>query len=194
MGSYEFKCDPCIDAWDKCWVEGATPWDIGHVTPILSQLIQKDLVPQGRTLVPGCGAGYDVMALANHNRYVVGVDISETAIKRAQELAAGAPNAEYFQFLKEDFFTWAPAEPFDFIFDYMFFCAIEPQMRSAWAKHVAELIKPNGELLTLMFPVGNHEGGPPYAVSVPQYEKVLHPFGFEAISIENNEMSIGLRK
>ncbi|GLJ05785.1 hypothetical protein SUGI_0025290 [Cryptomeria japonica] len=183
-----------MDAWDKCWVEGAIPWDIGHVTPILSHLIEKGLLPYGRALVPGCGAGYDVVALANHNRYVVGVDISETAIKRAQELAACAPNVEYLEFLKEDFFTWAPTEQFDFIFDYTFFCAFEPQMRPAWAKRVAELLKPDGELLTVIFPVSNHEGGPPYAVSLLQYEKVLHPFGFKATSIENNEMAIERRK
>ncbi|GLJ05781.1 hypothetical protein SUGI_0025220 [Cryptomeria japonica] len=183
-----------MDAWDKCWVEGATPWDIGHATPVLLHLIEKGLLPCGRTLVPGCGSGYDVVALANNNRHVVGVDISETAIKRARELAVSAPNAENFEFLKEDFFTWAPTEQFDFIFDYTFFCAFGPQMRPAWAKRVAELLKSDGELLTLIFPVSDHEGGPPYAVSVLQYEKVLHPFGFQAISIENNEMATGMRK
>lgn len=34
-----------------------------------------------------------------------------------------------------------------------FFCAIVPNMRSAWATRMADLLKPDGELITLMFPV-----------------------------------------
>jgi hypothetical protein len=34
-----------------------------------------------------------------------------------------------------------------------FFCALEPSMRSSWGKRVAELLKHDGELITLMFPV-----------------------------------------
>lgn len=34
-----------------------------------------------------------------------------------------------------------------------FFCAIEPNMRETWAKSVDELLKPDGELITLMYPV-----------------------------------------
>jgi len=30
------------------------------------------------------------------------------------------PNAKYFSFLSEDFFTWEPAEKFDLIFDYTY--------------------------------------------------------------------------
>lgn len=184
-----------MDEWDKCWEERVTPWDLGRVTPIVSHLVQQQgLLPQGRVLVPGCGAGYDVVALASPNRYVIGVEISEKAVKQAQELASSAPNAKYCEFVKADFFTWSPVETFDLIFDYTFFCAIEPSMRSAWGERVAELLKHDGELITLMFPIDDHEGGPPYAVSIPRYEEVLHPLGFEAISIEKNEMAVGRRK
>eukprot|EP00954_Amorphochlora_amoebiformis_P006507 510031-Amorphochlora_amoeboformis.AAC.1 len=38
-----------------------------------------------RALVPGCGRGYDALLLSEgKKRYVVGMDISETAIKEAQ--------------------------------------------------------------------------------------------------------------
>lgn len=191
----ELVNDKPMDKWDKCWEERVTPWDLGQVTPIVSHLVQQQgLLPRGRVLVPGCGAGYDVLALASPNRYVIGVDISEKAVKQALELASSAPNAKYCEFVKADFFTWAPVETFDLIFDYTFFCALEPSMRSAWGKRVAELLKHDGELITLMFPIGDHEGGPPYAVSIPRYEEVLHPLGFEAISIENNEIAVGRRK
>ncbi|KMT15571.1 hypothetical protein BVRB_3g059210 isoform B [Beta vulgaris subsp. vulgaris] len=83
---------------------------------------------------------------------------------------------------------------FDLIFDYTFFCAIEPKMRSAWATRMGDLLKPDGELITLMFPIDDHDGGPPYKTSVVDYEEVLCPLGFHAISIVENELAVDPRK
>ncbi|XP_043688978.1 thiocyanate methyltransferase 1-like [Telopea speciosissima] len=161
---------------------------------MILHLLQNDVLPKGRVLVPGCGSGYDVVAIASPQRYVVGLDISDLALKRAKEISSSSANANYVSFLKEDFFSWQPTELFDLIFDYTFFCAIEPHMRSAWANRVRDLLKPDGELITLMFPITDHVGGPPFKVSVADYKEVLHPTGFEAISIEDNELAIGGRK
>ncbi|XP_002275789.3 probable thiol methyltransferase 2 [Vitis vinifera] len=180
--------------WEKSWQQGHTPWDLGKPTPIIQHLHQTGTLPSGKTLVPGCGCGYDVVTIACPERFVVGLDISDSAIKKAKELSSSLWNANHFTFLKEDFFTWNPTELFDLIFDYTFFCAIEPDMRSVWAKRMRHLLKPDGELLTLMFPISDHAGGPPYKVSVADYEEVLHPMGFKAVSIVDNKMAIGPRK
>ncbi|XP_073309425.1 thiocyanate methyltransferase 1-like [Primulina huaijiensis] len=182
------------NGWDRCWEEELTPWDLGGATPVLLHLYNTGDLPKGRALVPGCGSGYDVVAIACSERYVVGIDISDNAIAKATELSCASPNAEHFTFLKEDFFTWHPAELFDLIFDYTFFCAIEPDMRSAWASKTHDLLKPDGELITLMYPIEDREGGPPYKVSVADYEDVLHPAGFRATSIFENELAIAPRK
>ncbi|OWM84793.1 probable thiol methyltransferase 2 [Punica granatum] len=187
------RSDPA-GGWEKCWEEGVTPWDLGKPTPIIEHLHRIGALPKGRALVPGCGTGYDVVAIACPERHVIGLDISDIAIKIAVEVSSSLPNANYFTFLKEDFFTWQPNELFDLIFDYTFFCAICPEMRLAWAQRIAELLKTDGELITLMFPISDHVGGPPYKVSVSDYEEVLHPMGFKAISIVDNELAIGPRK
>ncbi|KAJ6420405.1 hypothetical protein OIU84_027863 [Salix udensis] len=145
--------DETSGGWESCWEQGLTPWDLGHPTPIILHLHQTGALPKGRALVPGCGSGYDVVAMACSERYVVGLDFSHTANEKAVELSSSSPNSSYFTFLKEDFFTWQPPELFDLIFDYTFFCAIEPEMRSRWACRVQEMLKPDGELVTLMFPV-----------------------------------------
>ncbi|KAF6162339.1 hypothetical protein GIB67_008468 [Kingdonia uniflora] len=180
--------------WEKCWEQGLTPWDLNEPTPILLDLLQKGSIPSGRVLVPGCGSGYDVVTMAGPDRYIVGLDISDNAIRKARELYLSSPKASYFAFLKEDFFTWNPTELFDLIFDYTFFCAIEPSMRSTWGSRVQDLLKPDGELITLMFPISDHVGGPPYKVSLADYEEVLHPMGFKAISVLDNELAVGQRK
>ncbi|KAG8661504.1 hypothetical protein MANES_01G010300v8 [Manihot esculenta] len=180
--------------WEKCWEQGLTPWDLGQPTPALLHLHHTGSLPKGRTLVPGCGSGHDVVAIACPERYVVGLDVSDKAIKKAEELSSLSPNANCFTFLRADFFSWHPSELFDLIFDYTFFCAIEPEMRSRWAMQIQNLLKPDGELITLMFPIDDHIGGPPYKVSVSDYEEVLCPLGFKAVFVADNELAIKARK
>jgi methyl halide transferase len=73
--------------------------------------------------------------------------------------------------------------PFDFILDYTFFCALPLVLRSDWGKQMAALLTPNtGRLLTIMFPVvSTHSGGtlkgPPYPVTIDDYQQVLEPHG-----------------
>ncbi|KAI3903671.1 hypothetical protein MKW98_032325 [Papaver atlanticum] len=180
--------------WEICWEQGDTGWDLGQPTPILLQLLEKETLPKGRVLVPGCGAGHDVVAIANPERYVVGLDISKTGIKRAREISSSSPSAKCFEFVEADFFTWRPTEIFDLIYDYTFFCAIEPRMRASWGTRMHELLKPDGELITLMYPTNDRDGGPPFKVSVADFEEVLHPWGFKATSITDNELAVGKRK
>lgn len=53
---------------------------------------------------------------------------------------------------------------------FRFFCAIEPEMRSRWAMQIQNLLKPDGELITLMFPVTNFH---------LKYLQILFPFANE---------------
>lgn len=181
-------------AWDECWKEELTPWDLGQPTPVILDLMQADSLPKGRVLVPGCGTGYDVVAIAGPERYVVGLDISENAVKKSEALFSSLWNAKYFTFVAADFFAWCPSQLFDLIYDYTFFCAIDPSMRSAWAHQIQNLLVPDGELLTLIYPNDNFAGGPPFAVSLSAYEDVLGPVGFVAVSVEDNVLAIGPRK
>ncbi|KAL1533191.1 trans-aconitate methyltransferase 1 [Salvia divinorum] len=45
-----------------------------------------------------------------------------------------------------------------------------------------------------MYPIDDHEGGPPFKVSVSDYEEMLHPVGFKATCISDNELAISRRK
>ncbi|KAF3557700.1 hypothetical protein F2Q69_00010613, partial [Brassica cretica] len=81
---------PCCwmhrSGWEKCWEDGVTPWDQGRATPLILHLLDSSSLPLGRTLVPGCGGGHDVVAMANPERFVVGLDISEKTLKKASEV------------------------------------------------------------------------------------------------------------
>lgn len=171
-----------------------TPWDLGQPTPVVLHLLQTGSLPKGQVLVPGCGTGYDVVAMASPDRHVLGLDISSKAIKKAKELSASLPNTNYVDFLAADFFTWQPSELFDLVFDYTFFCAIDPCMRTSWAKKMVDILKKDGELITLIYLISDQDGGPPYNNSVADYEEVLNLVGFRALSIVDNELAIGPRQ
>ncbi|CAN7064532.1 unnamed protein product, partial [Brassica oleracea var. botrytis] len=76
----------------------------------------------------------------------------------------------------------------------LLFLAVEPSVRPPWAQRIEKLLKPSGELITLMFPMDESSGGPPYKVSVSDYENVLILLGFEAMSIVDKERAITPRK
>jgi Thiopurine S-methyltransferase (TPMT) len=46
---------------------------IGNSSPALLKLIAEGKIPNGRALIPGCGRGYDVVALASKNRIATGI-------------------------------------------------------------------------------------------------------------------------
>ncbi|KAK3843795.1 MAG: hypothetical protein J3R72DRAFT_358146, partial [Linnemannia gamsii] len=53
--------------------------------------------------------------------------------------------------------------------DHSFFRAIPPTLRADWGRRMSEIIPKDGILIILMYPIGNHTDGPPFAVSVDHY-------------------------
>lgn len=173
-------------SWEIAWKEGRTPWDAGASPPVLVELVESGALPDGTALVPGAGSGYDVLTLAAPGRRVVGLDLSDVAIGRFERLRAeaGVP-AQRAQMVRSDFFEYEPAGPLDLIWDYTFLCALEPSRRTEWARRMDELLAPDGELVTLVFPVreGDPDEGPPYPMSPDLVRSLLEPT-FEAAVLE----------
>lgn len=165
-------------SWQEAWEEQRTPWDAGQSAPALVELVEAGDLPAGQALVPGAGSGYDVLTLAAPNRRAVGLDLATGARRRFAQLRdeKGVP-AEQAEMVVADFFDWQPDEPFDLIFDYTFLCAIEPEMRPRWVERIDELLAPDGELVTLIFPVVDKDpdDGPPYPMSPELLESLLEP-------------------
>lgn len=179
-------------SWEDAWREGRTGWDAGGSPPVLGQLVADGSLPSGRAIVPGCGAGYDLLTLSHAVERVVGVDLAPTA-KRAFDanVQARGLDPSRTQYLVEDFFAFEPEAPFDLFWDYTFLCAIEPERRTDWARRVDELIAEDGELVTLIFPVVDrplNPGGPPHPMSPDLVRSLLEP-RWEATHLEPVEVS-----
>lgn len=180
--------------WEARWRAGQTGWDQGASPPVLIDLVETGRLPRGRALVPGCGAGYDVLTLsANGEREVVGTEISSTALSRfetlRERLGVGADRARV---VLADFFAFAPESPFDLIWDYTFLCAVPPARRPEWAAKVASLLAPDGVLATLIFPVradvrptlDDPGEGPPYPMHPDHVRELVAPHRFREVLLE----------
>jgi methyl halide transferase len=173
----------CIEMWSN-GIQPGQLFDKESPSPLLIQYIRTPgMIPEGRALVPGCGRGYDVAMLAFSNRVAIGLDISEVAVAKANEYIASLPDSEFPYkrhsiILERSFFALDPSQNpeedvFDFVYDYTFLCALDPSVRPDWAQQMAAIIKPGGLLMTMVYPIIEKEGGPPFAVTLDLYTELL---------------------
>jgi len=183
--------------WEALWAQdGGLPkgsrFDVAGVSnPLAAELLRRNLVNRaGMTaLVPGCGRAYDALALAEHGfESVLAIDLSPAACQAAQAELAEIGDSMSTAGQRVDvrcgnFFELEGQ--YDLIWDNTFLCALDPEVRERWAQQMKALIAPGGELITCVFPIGDREGGPPYAMSVPLVHELLEPAGFEATLVQD---------
>ena len=71
--------------WEQRWQTKETQWDLGGVTPALQEELDKLQMTSGEALVPGCGAAYDLSAIATRYEFVTGIDLAPSAVEIARE-------------------------------------------------------------------------------------------------------------
>ena len=170
-------------SWEDHWATGNTPWDAGASSPCLGKLVETLRPPPGaRALVPGCGSGYDVFLLAQSGFTAVGLDVAPSARERFEKLRlAQSLSEERSQIRSLDFFSTsaqALGGHFDFIWDYTFYCAIEPEERALWKAQMLSFLAPGGTLAMLLYPVvpgASPDEGPPYPLDPQEVTERLAP-------------------
>ena len=176
--------------WEDAWKKRVTPWDEGQSPPALQRLPAEGRVPSGRIFVPGCGAGYDLATLADSDREVIGLDVSSEARATFAESYKDLPGRVTYEV--GDFFEYHPTHPFDFVWDYTFFCALDPGEREVWARIMSRLVKPNGLLATLLFPyvdpIPADASGPPWPVNTDLVRGLIAD-GFELLEVTEAEQT-----
>ena len=177
-------------SWDETWKRGnglqkGEMFDTGTPSPALVREIESGRVPEGAALVPGCGRGYDVVALSSPTRVATGVELSRTAVEAARAYAEECGSPENARFEEGNFFELRGS--YDFVYDYTFLCALDPSVRKDWASQMSALVKPGGLLMTLIFPINEErprDQGPPFPVTLALLEQLLAPVGFEKLQLE----------
>jgi len=164
--------------WQSLYDKGRTGWDLGGPTPVFQRLVDEGWFAPGPMIVIGAGRGYDARLFARHGFPVTAVDFAPAAIGELHARNdAGAPVA----IVESDIFTLNPtlSGAFDFVLEYTFYCAIDPQRRDQYAAVVQQLLRPGGRFIGLAFPLGELEGGPPYGVDPDELIALLAARGFQ---------------
>lgn len=146
--------------WNLRYEREDTPWDKGAPHPVIADLPAREVL-SGRVLVPGCGTGHDVRALAVSGLQVTGLDVAPLALEKARAHASSAGE----DYVLGDLFS-LPAGmrgAFDGVFEHTCFCAIDPSARAGYVSAVASALKPGGRLLAVFFTDPDNDGdGPPH--------------------------------
>lgn len=181
-----------VDFWESKYNQGTTGWDIGQAAPPLVTLLNSPNAPlPGKTVILGCGRGYDALLFASYGFEVIGVDFAPSAIVAAQSAAAKA-NLEV-NFLQRNIFDLTTEFPgyFDYVIEHTCFCAIAPVLRNQYLDLVSSLLKPQGNLIGIFF-THNRPGGPPFGSS-PQEIRNLFSTKFEILNLEPVTNSVPAR-
>lgn len=160
--------------WDELYRQGSAGWDLGGPTPAFVRLLHSAGAPApGRMVVPGCGRGHDAVLFAQHGFEVLGVDYAASAV--ADAVRTARERRVTCNFLVADLFDLPTQYPnsFDYVLEYVCFCAIPPDRRDDYVHAMADVLRPGGELLGIFFPVvpgGAPLVGPPF----PMTEAEIH--------------------
>lgn len=145
--------------WEQRYRSADTPWEKGAAHPALVRWLERRPLT-GRVLVPGCGSGHDVRAIAAGGAEVIGLDLAPSAVARAR----AHPAVGRETYVEGDYFEPPPAwrHTFDAVCEHTCYCAIEPVHRPRYARATAELLRPGGLLVAVFYLDPDAETGPPF--------------------------------
>lgn len=194
---------PTAEFWNERFRTHTTGWDRGAVHPQLLHWIAEGTLKPCRILVPGCGAGHEVLHLAAAGFEVTALDYAEQAValvtERLQKQGLSAT------VLQADVRQWDAPQPFDAIWEQTCLCALYPDDWMAYANRLHQWLTPQGRLFALFMQTakpGAEEGwiqGPPYHCDIlamravfpstrwqwpkPPYPRVPHPGGSAELAL-----------
>jgi hypothetical protein len=155
--------------WDERFERGFTPWDQGGVPLALRDFVARS-VGSRRTLIPGCGAAYELAFLSNMGWDTTAIDFSPAAVAIARQAVAQWAD----RVVLADFFKWKPDAPLELIYERAFLCALPRALWPQLAARYAELL-PRGALLAGFFFFDDSEKGPPFGISTERLDELLTP-------------------
>lgn len=159
--------------WQARYDEGRTGWDRGAPSPALERWMASGALTPGRILVPGCGRGHEVVALARAGFAVTAVDYAPSAVASLRGLLAAARlDADV---VEADLFSFTPTVPCDAIYEQTCLCALAPERWPAYEQRLWSWLVPGGTLAAAFMQTFATDG-PPFAC---RPEAMRHLFAAE---------------
>lgn len=153
------KIELSSDGWQALYESGSTGWDRGMPSPMLTRWIETGELEKCRILVPGCGRGHEVIALAEAGFEVTAIDFADEAISSlTKQLNQRSLSANVIQ---SDLFAFESAQTFDAIYEQTSLCAIHPSQWETYEQLLTCWLRPGGTLFA-MFMQSEKPEGPPF--------------------------------
>ena len=155
--------------WTERYDAGKDGWDLGCISPpikeYIDQLINKDI----KILIPGAGNSHEAEYIHNQgftNLYVC--DISNVPLDNLKERVTTFP---INNLIHGNFFEIQ--DKFDLVLEQTFFCALNPSLRQDYIEQMSKIIKPNGNLIGLLFSIEFDREGPPFGCVINNYKAMF---------------------
>jgi SAM-dependent methyltransferase len=175
--------------WDSRYQNNETGWDIGFAaTPLVdyfSQLKDKSI----KILIPGAGNAYEAEWL--HKNGFINTHVLDISSEAVANFKKRVPTFAMQNVHLEDFFSHQ--SQYYLIVEQTFFCALNPGLRESYVNKMAELLKPGGKLVGLLFDDPLNDDHPPFGGRKEEYEKLLNK-RFELKVMETAKNSIAPRQ
>lgn len=166
--------------WNNRWERNEIGFHQTEINPFLSRYFPDLAVVEGATVfVPLCGKSRDLLWLRDNGYRVVGVELSELAVRAFFNENGIEPEIEpcgpFLRFSSDnlllfcgDFFklTTDMIGPVASVYDRASLVALPPQMRPGYAEHLSGLITAGTQVLTVSYTYDQEKmPGPPFAVT-----------------------------
>ena len=165
------------EPWLERWQEGRIGWH----EPAGNSRLRKHWTAAGRrVIVPLCGKAFDLIWLEQQGNEVVGVELSEMAVRAFfeendilysvldAELPAFTADDRQITIVCGDYFAFT-ADTFDAYFDRGALVALPPDLRPRYVEHTRSLLAADAEILIITLEYDQDVvDGPPYAVGADE--------------------------
>jgi SAM-dependent methyltransferase len=125
------------------------PWDIGRPQPALAALAAQGRLA-GEVLDAGCGTGEHALLLAARGARVVGIDLSETAVRAARDKAAERGVTAAFR-VGDVLSAPLPPGGFDTVVDSGLFHVFSDEDRPRYVAVLHAVLRPGGACCLMCF-------------------------------------------
>ncbi|GAT12920.1 class I SAM-dependent methyltransferase [Mycolicibacterium novocastrense] len=155
-----------------------TPWDIGEAQPAVKHLVACGAV-NGEVLDPGTGPGHNAIYYASQGYSATGIDVSPSAIERAQLNAERAGVTVDFQVADATKLDGLEGR-FDTVVDSAFYHVFgdSEDIQSAYAHALHRATRPGARLFMFEFGMHNVNGLPGMGLTAENFQRVLPSAGW----------------
>lgn len=158
------------EIWEEKYRAARTGWDRGAPGPALLHWLDAGVLSPCRVLVPACGYGHEVVALAARGFGVTALEIAPTPVAALRRrLADSGLEAEV---IEADMLAWEADRPFDAVYEQTALCALDPSLWRRYESRLHAWLRPGGRLFALFMQTGR-EGGPPFHCGLETMHKLF---------------------